>query len=236
MSLEPLIGRSSEEGDGHWISVSDLMSGLMVIFLFIAISYIQPVLEARNKVRDIVVTWKESEVNIFAALEQEFAKDLPRWGAELDPQTLSIRFKAPDVLFDQGDARLKPEFEAILADFFPRYLRVLNGFEAMIAEVRIEGHTSSAWAGATDPFDAYFRNMDLSQRRTRTVLQYGLQLPAVAPYRDWARRLITANGLSSSQTIRRTDGAEDETRSRRVEFRVVTNSKDQIVRILETVE
>jgi hypothetical protein len=37
----------SDDGE-HWLSVSDMMSGLMVIFLFIAISYMMQVQEEKN--------------------------------------------------------------------------------------------------------------------------------------------------------------------------------------------
>jgi outer membrane protein OmpA-like peptidoglycan-associated protein len=235
MATEQLLGRSSRSDDDHWISVSDLMAGLMVIFLFIAITYIRPVVETQNRIRDIVVAWKDSEVEIHDALQREFEDDLPRWHAELDRKTLSIRFRAPDVLFDAGTANLQPEFKSILDDFFPRYLKVLHVFQDAIAEVRIEGHTSSEWEGAATDDEAYFRNMALSQARTRSVLEYALGLSSVGPFKAWAQAHLTANGLSSSQLVYR-GAQEDKARSRRVEFRVRTNSKEQIVRVLETIE
>lgn len=235
MALEQLLGRGSRSDDEHWVSVSDLMAGLMVIFLFIAVTYIRPVVETQNRIRDIVVAWKDSEVEIHDALQQEFEDDLTRWHAELDRETLSVRFRAPDVLFDAGTANLQPEFKAILDDFFPRYLKVLHIFQEAIAEVRIEGHTSSEWEGATTDDEAYFKNMALSQARTRSVLEYALGLPLVNPFKEWAQAYLTANGLSSSQLVYR-DLQEDKIRSRRVEFRVRTNSKEQIVRVLETIE
>ena len=235
MAMEQLLGRGSRSDDDHWISVSDLMAGLMVIFLFIAITYIRPVVETQNKIRNIVVAWKDSEVEIHDALQREFKDDLPRWHAELDKETLSIRFQAPDVLFDAGTANLQPEFKSILDDFFPRYLKVLHKFQDAIAEVRIEGHTSSEWEGAATGDEAYFKNMALSQARTRSVLEYALGLPSVNPLKEWAQAHLTANGLSSSQLVYR-GSQEDKNRSRRVEFRVRTNSKEQIVRVLETIE
>lgn len=235
MALDQLLGRSSRSDDDHWISVSDLMAGLMVIFLFIAITYIRPVVETQNRIRDIVVAWKDSEVEIHNALQREFKNDLPKWHAELDRETLSIRFRAPDVLFDAGTANLQPEFKSILDDFFPRYLKVLHVFQDAIAEVRIEGHTSSEWEGADTDDEAYFRNMALSQARTRSVLEYALGLSSVNPFKEWAQAHLTANGLSSSQLVYR-GSQEDKARSRRVEFRVRTNSKEQIVRVLETIE
>lgn len=235
MALEQFLGRGSRPDDGHWLSVSDLMAGLMVIFLFIAITYIRPVVETQNRIRDIVVAWKDSEVEIYNALQREFEDDLPRWHAELDRETLSIRFRAPDVLFDSGTANLQPEFKSILDDFFPRYLKVLHVFQDAIAEVRIEGHTSSEWEGAATDDEAYFKNMALSQARTRSVLEYALGLPLVNPFKGWAQAHLTANGLSSSQLVYH-GSQEDKARSRRVEFRVRTNSKEQIVRVLETIE
>ena len=85
-------------------------------------------------------------------------------------------------------------------------------------EIRIEGHTDSD--------GEYFHNMELSQNRTRTVLQYcfGLMNEQEAA---WAKSLITANGLSSSQPII-ISGVEDKGLSRRVEFRVRTNAEKQL--------
>jgi outer membrane protein OmpA-like peptidoglycan-associated protein len=233
MATGNIFRASSATEDDHWISVSDLMAGLMIIFLFIAITYIRPILNERDAIKEIAVAWHEAELELYEKLEAEFADDLPRWNAELDKETLSVRFKAPDVLFDAAQATLKPEFEEILRDFFPRYIAVLTAFEKHISEVRIEGHTSSEWEGV-DEEEAYFRNMGLSQARTRSVLRFCLEL--LEPYKDrqWARGVITANGLSSSKAIN-VDGVEDRERSRRVEFTVRTNAKQQIVKILETV-
>ena len=108
--------RSSGEDD-TWISISDLMSGLMIIFLFIAIFYIRPILLTQDKIQSIIDAWQNSEINIYEALEKEFASDLKRWNAEIDSDTLTVRFKAPDVLFEQAEAILRPVFKEILDDF-----------------------------------------------------------------------------------------------------------------------
>ena len=201
MSVQRIFGRSRQRDEGQWISVADLMAGLMVIFLFIAISYIRPIENTQETIRSIAATWNDSEADIHAALQREFGDDLRRWNAELERETLTVRFKAPEVLFGNATHELKPTFKTILMDFFPRYLRVLEGFRGAIDEVRIEGHTSSVWQGSTSAEDAYFKNMALSQARTRSVLEFGLLLPASQPFRDWARGHLTATGLSSSRPI-----------------------------------
>ena len=115
-------------------------------------------------------------------------------------------------------------------------MNILRKYQDNIVEVRIEGHTSSEWIGAKDKLDAYFRNMQLSQDRTRTVLQYCLTLPAISSHLDWAISTITANGLSSSKLIINDNGQEDQALSRRVEFRVRTDSEKRVLKILERIQ
>jgi outer membrane protein OmpA-like peptidoglycan-associated protein len=76
--------------------------------------------------------------------------------------------------------------------------------------------------------------MALSQGRSRAVLQRCLGLVTASDEREWARRYITANGLSSSRLVFADDGSEDLARSRRVEFRTVTAAERRVVQILET--
>lgn len=94
MSVDQLFGGNRRSEEGHWISVADLMAGLMVIFLFIAISYIRPIENTQDTIRTIAAAWNESEADIHAALEKEFRDDFSRWNAELERETLTVRFKA----------------------------------------------------------------------------------------------------------------------------------------------
>ena len=133
-------------------------------------------------------------------------------------------------MFEKGEASVRPRFEQILNDFFPRYIRILRRpqYRSSIREIRIEGHTSSEWAPGATEEEAYFNNMRLSQNRTRTVLQYVLGTLENEPVSDWTQNLITANGLSSSDLIYTETGNEDREASRRVEFRVRTNAESQL--------
>jgi outer membrane protein OmpA-like peptidoglycan-associated protein len=231
--MERLFGSATREEENEWLSVSDLMAGLMIIFLFIAIVFIRPLAEQNLEIKEIARTWQENELEIYRALLDEFEKDLPLWNAEIEKETLLIRFKSPDVLFEQGASTIRPEFAAILKNFFPRYVRVLQAFKDSIEEVRIEGHTSSVWNRNTTKDEAYFLNMELSQSRTRAVLQKVMSLSEVKESRVWLRPLLTANGLSSSRLVINKKGREDRERSRRVEFRIRTTARSEIVRILE---
>ena len=121
-----------------------------------------------------------------------------------------------------------------MSNFFPRYLQVLSKFKDDIEEIRIEGHTSSIWNHNASKTTAYFKNMVLSQNRTRTVLEYIYQLSSSEPYRPWLKEHIAAIGFSSAHTIKNRDGKEDYKASRRVSFRVLTNAEASIKEILES--
>lgn len=217
--------------ENHWMSISDMMSALMIIFLFIAISFMIKVNEQKKDMDKIIRESKQVKIEIYEALNKEFRDDFSQWGAELDQKTLSVRFKEPDVLFKPNSSRIEEKFIVILDDFFPRYLKVLNNpkFRDSIQEVRIEGHTSSEWRGDLGTDVAYLENMRLSQERARSVLTYvfGLKLPE---QRDWLIKHLTANGLSFSQRIEN-DGKENFEKSRRVEFRIRTNADEKMTQL-----
>ncbi len=225
------------EQEEHWISVSDMMSGLMVIFLFIAVSYMIKVTLERDKIKQIAVTYSRLQESLYNDLLNEFKDDLDEWDAVINkPPVLSIRFESPEVLFEAGSDLLRPRFKNILDDFFPRYVKILtsDNYRNDIEEVRIEGHTSSDWINLPDD-EAYFQNMRLSQDRTRSVLHYIMDIRASNNHNKWLRQHFTANGLSSSKLIIR-EGKEDKQASRRVEFRVKTNAEKRIVRIIQESE
>lgn len=228
--------QNDEQEGSHWLTVSDLMAGLMMVFLFIALALMRDAFSERDKIKKIAVAYKENQVAIYQALVTEFSKDLERWNADIIEETLTFTFKSPDVLFETGETILNQKYKALLLDFFPRYIEVLEPFRLSVSEVRIEGHTSSVWKGAVNAQEAYFNNMALSQGRTRSVLDFIYNIEKTVQSRPWIKSNFAAVGLSSSKLIYRQDPdghqVEDRARSRRVGFRVITNSDIQIKRIL----
>jgi outer membrane protein OmpA-like peptidoglycan-associated protein len=245
MTLQQRLLRRS--GEDHWIPLSDLMTGLMMMFLVIAILFMikvereakQAELQARQiakqaeTIKAIAALYGDMRGKIYDEMYRTFKDDLPVWHAAL-AKDLSIRFEEPSVQFDIGQSVLKPEFSRILSNFFPRYARILNSeqFRNEIEEVRIEGHTSSLWKNmAAEP--AYYENMRLSQERARSVLQYVFGLPDARDQLGWLVPRMTANGLSSSRRLMAAD-REDYVGSQRVEFRVRTRAEDKLAEIAKS--
>ena len=231
--MDKLFGTSNtlHENGEHWLTVSDLMAGLMMVFLFIAIVFMMNTQKENDKIKDVAVAYQQNQVAIYEALQTEFKDDLNKWGATIDKETLAFSFQSPDVLFANNETALSEAYKKILNDFFPRYIDVLRPYRESLNEIRIEGHTSSAGLRGATEAQAYFYNMRLSQGRTRAVLEYAY---ALMPNESaWIKANIAAVGFSSSRLIMK-DGMEDAAQSRRVSFRAITNADIQIKRILES--
>ena len=116
----------------------------------------------------------------------------------------------------------------------PRYLSLLHkDFKSQVAEVRIEGHTSSEW-GDKSGNSAFIKNMELSQSRTRSVLNYSLAMNRLDPIGEWIRKTVSANGLSSARLVY--EGAlENQRMSRRVEFSIRTKTREALKGVLEKI-
>lgn len=213
------IEYQEHEENAFAMSTGDLMAGLLFIFILLLMGALLRVQEKAEQDEEIVKRYDQIKTQLYIDLQDEFKEDLTLWRASID-STLCVRFQEPAMLFDYDKDVLKPLFKDILSDFFPRYIQVLERpeYRDNIVEIRIEGHTDST--------GEYFYNMMLSQNRTRSVLQYCFGLMNEDEI-SWAKSLITANGLSSSQPIL-VNGKEDKNLSRRVEFRVRTNAEKQL--------
>lgn len=230
----------SNNDEGIWMSVSDLMSGLMIVFLFISICFMSKVskenIYIKKEQRDIqkmVKAYESIKVSIYNDLQNEFKDDVEKWAVEIDKDG-TVRFLEPEVFFHVGNADLKTRYKDILYDFFPRYIDIVYGkYKDNIQEIRIEGYTSSEWGKSVTLLESYFYNMELSQDRTRNVLSYVMNLDKIENKQKWLIEHITANGMSYSHRKYDMKGVENKRASRRVEFKIRTNADEVISNIIE---
>ena len=212
-----------KKSEDHWMSISDIMSGLMIVFMFIAVAFMLQVQNEQRQKNEMIYNYAVIKQKIYRALLEEFKDDLPQWNAELDEKTLTIRFKEPDILFGVGSDSLTPKFKDILNNFLPRYIAVISqeDYKNSIEEIRIEGHTDPFWAGAAT--------------RQQEYLSYAINMPALQNNLEWIIGRITANGLSSSQPII-SGGMVDAKLSRRVDFRIRTKADEKMNQLAEGID
>ena len=216
-----------------WMSVSDLMMGLMVIFLFIAVSYISRVKKNQN----VLSNYVETKQKLHDKLVNEFKGDTAVWQMSIG-RDLSMKFNNPTVLFASSSYELTPQIKEILDKFLPKYLDILlnDSLKKNIQEIRIEGHTDDVKYDQYDK-DPYIANAILSQQRALSVLRYLRSMPSFQKYSKSEKRLLeywfTANGLSYGKSLD-SDGVYtiksgksiDAQKSRRVEFRIITTGEE----------
>lgn len=103
--------------------------------------------------------------------------------------------------FPRGKADLTVEMKTFLDELCFPWLSALKDQNFEIKEIRIEGHASPGWRGASDEQDAYLQNLQLSQQRARVVLEYCLSATWGQDLGQWARERSVAVGFSSSRPV-----------------------------------
>lgn len=209
------------------LSIGDVMTALLLIIILVMMNALSTLRAETDKTNEFEA--KRKHLN--AELYREFEPDFERLYLNVDTVNGVIDFSSPTVLFAACSETVKPGFQAILQDFYPRYLEVLtrSEFIDVIDEVRVEGHTSSDWGGcsgfscplgANGQPDAYLCNLRLSQNRSFEVLNYLLQIEAED--RDWFQNKAVAMGYSYSNLVFSSHGDEENKEaSRRVSFRAL---------------
>ena len=166
--------------------------------------------------------------DLIEALKDEFQNSNLK--ISVDEQTGSITFDS-SILFDYNEDELKPNGEAFLSEFLPRYVSVLlsDDYKDYISEILIEGHT--------DTDGGYMPNLDLSQRRAYSVAEYCLSGDndiITSSQLNAMRKLVGVTGRSYSQPVYKTDGRTvDMDASRRVEFLFRLKDEEMIREMIE---
>ena len=206
-----------------------MMSGLMLVFLFIAISFMVKVEAQMQEMKDVAIEYRDTKVNLNEALFEEFENDLKSWDASITKDN-SIIFSSEEVLFEVSKSKINNKFKVVLQDFFSRYIKILTTpeYKNEILELRVEGHTSDSWLNATSKEEIYLKNMQLSQDRAYEVLSfcYSLEKQTVVENRIWLEKHFRANGMAFSKL-------KDAEKSRRVEFTIQMKSEDSVYKILK---
>lgn len=209
------------------------MTGLMVVFLFIAINYVIQAFQYRY-IQD----------EIYNALREEFEEEIDNDELQLSPDG-TVRFNTEDdrMLFELGEYDLTQELANTLDWFIPRYMNIISNPDYLeyIKEIRIEGHTDTIPPRTGE--DSYDFNLELSSLRAIEVLKYVRESSTYTSLDEETNEqfdfLITATGMSFSKALNSNydyvytsdDKDINPEISRRVEFRVVTSSESLVEEI-----
>ncbi|WP_454991695.1 OmpA family protein [Campylobacter rectus] len=178
-----------------------------------------------------------SEISRYLALEEDFnktkdkIKDLSslrsnvisnlraKLGGKVNIDPSSGVVSLPEsILFDTGSYELKDEAKARLKEILQTYFEAILNSEEIIKHIDrivIEGHTNSV--------GSYMYNLDLSQKRAYSVLDF---------IYSWNKdkrleRYLIASGRSFSDLVIK-NGKEDPDASRRIEIKISISDKESM--------
>ena len=217
-----------EEGAGYWISFSDLMSGVLIVFILL---FIYKILDYQNNIESkekMIQDLSSTRMQIISMLQEEFEKE--NIDIVIDPKTGAIRLSEA-ILFDYGENNLKDEGKVFLERFIPIYAKILFGSEeikSQVSQIIIEGHT--------DTEGDYIFNLQLSQERALSVVEHLLRPEFNYENKHDLQYVLTANGRSFSETINNEDGSVNADASRRVEIKFRLNEEETLMEIQKELE
>mgnify|MGYP001382136483 CR=1 FL=1 len=237
------LGKTNNS-DNNWISFSDIMTGLMVIFMVIAISYILQAQNREKEIDKIIENYKTIQNKIYNDLDSTFTERFKDYNLKVNPD-LSIQISDANALFpvqfyDQ-EMYLTQRFSDFLNEFTPLFFEIILKEEYVndIEEIRIEGHTGIQTENMEFDTEYYQKMLILSQKRSNKVLEtminHSFYSNLTEDQKSLLRFISTSNGLAFGKALDSTGNFKfhsgnhiSHSKSMRVEFRIVTNNQKVI--------
>lgn len=220
--------RSEEEEESYFISMADMMVGLVFVFvvllLYFALQYQQKSQAISNA--------GETRAQLLRDLRDDLAKHNLR--VEIDTATGVLRIPA-ELLFASGQYRLSPEghdkvalVAQVMGDVLPCYAqpRRVEGCrptEHSLDAIFIEGHTDSDQMSGYGPISD---NMDLSALRAtntfRAMRQAAPMLEGLKNRND--RPILSVSGYGADRPVADGDSEAAKRQNRRIDLRFLMES------------
>lgn len=193
-----------EEHSNFWPTFTDLLATILMVVIMLLIS------------SESMVGGVEQEIasNVNNSVKQTLKENgIP---IEIDKESGEVTF-GETALFDTDSDQLKPEAKEILKVFVPKYAETIyKDYGDYISKIIVEGHT--------DDIGTYIYNLDLSQRRAFSVVNFivGEEIGDYK-YKDKLTGDIIAVGRSKAEPIKNNDDSINRDKSRRVEIKYEVN-------------
>ena len=155
--MRPSQHSSETHNSDEWISVADLMAGLLMLFALLVIATLVQLKQIEEQNRN-------KRVLVIQALQEQFNAN--KISAQINPETGDITL-LDSILFVVGKSKLTDDGIKFLEEFIPVYGKTLfkdSQISDEITRIIIEGHTSSEGGVAY--------NMSLSLARAESVYQF----------------------------------------------------------------
>jgi len=212
-----------EQESGIWLSISDLMSGLL---LFFALLFITTQVQLQNKIKELE-KYKDILNKLPSLITNAIEDKIGDDSVKVDPETGDVSLD-DKILFAEGKSKLKPEGKQFLNQFIPVYSRVIfsqKEFDKEIARVVIVGHTSSKGSEKA--------NRDLSLERAQSVADYIFSDQLNFPNENKFQEKVLISGRGEIDANQKIDDPKDRKvtfrfQLRRPDFSELSNKEEKI--------
>lgn len=210
---------SVEEENVFWVTMTDLLLGLAVVFMTLFI--LAMVGFTQNKIQQ-------------QATQSEIAKELisnikeQKIDATIDKLTGQVKISDLE-LFDLNSWELSGRGKKYLDKFIPVYVNTIFSNPKLynkISNVVIQGHTDSqTFKSISTREEQFTKNMDLSTKRANAVAEYIFKTNYNKKYTDGLIKTLMVEGKSFTEPVV-INGKEDYNKSRRVELKLIVKDSD----------
>lgn len=203
-----------EHEDGHyWISISDLMTSLLFIFILILAYTIYSFSEKSSQFSESFENRSKLLVELKQNLQQE------NINVDIDPKNGNMRIKS-DGLFAVGSAELSSQGQYNLIEIAKKIKQKMQQprFHNAIDTIFIEGHTDNAPIARSGK-GRRWTNMELSAQRainTYLTMDAGANISQM-DNRD-GRYLFSYSGYADQRPIADNSSEEGKAKNRRIEL------------------
>lgn len=215
--------RAAEEEESYFISMADMMVGLLFVFIILLIYFALQFQQKSKALSDA----GETRAQLLKELQSDLAKHNLK--VEIDTATGVLRLPAA-ILFSSGSYELSPQgreaigtvansMASVLPCYtFPRRTRGCSGTPHSIDAIFIEGHTDADRLSGAGPLSD---NLDLSAlRATNTYRAMQIAAPSVGGLNNReGRPILSVSGYGADRPIEAGSDDATKSRNRRIDLR-----------------
>lgn len=220
-------GGAKEEPESFWVSYSDLISGLLLIFALSTVAMMAGVSQGFAKPMEITRKWHKTIQELSADPALKSIK-----GVSINKETGALAISNDDLQFRFNDARLGDQGMALLRDVVPKYLKIVRSkpeLDAFIEYIEIAGHT--------DRRDATGANPQVSRNRAASVYNFLIADPAMEEHREFLKQNTITVGFADIRYPTKDVCPYDECeKARRVEITIRFKSAEVLGEIAAMLE
>jgi outer membrane protein OmpA-like peptidoglycan-associated protein len=153
---------NDETDSSHWLTISDLMSGLAMLFALLFVVVQISLHEKTKQLQKYEKALKDLPLVILAAIQRDIGGGKARVDLKTGDVVIDDAF-----LFGEGSDKLSPAGEDFLKKFLPSYSKVILSspdFENLVRYIVLDGRTSSKGSDGA--------NRELSLKRYLSVSNF----------------------------------------------------------------